>query len=76
MKPVVFNDEQRRAARECSSLTDGVKQLRRMGLRDGHAIRLISHENPRAYHAWRSKPPEKQKPTDIARDAQRFAFRG
>jgi hypothetical protein len=69
-------DEQRRIARECSTFADGVTKLRRTGLSGGRAIKLLAEQNAPLYNMWREQPPQQGKPTDIAKNPQRFSFRG
>jgi hypothetical protein len=69
-------DEQKRIARECASVPDGVTRLKREGLSEGRAIMLIAEYNSQKYNEWRAQPPTQRKATDIARSATRFHFQG
>jgi len=70
-------DQHREIARTCKTMADGVMRLRREGLSEGRAISLIAKCNPKIYNLWRAQPHSQQpKPSDIARQPQKFAFRG
>jgi hypothetical protein len=70
------SDEQKRIARECASVPGGVAELKRAGLSESRAIRLIAKVNRQVYNTWRAQPATPRKSTDIARSATRFHFQG
>jgi hypothetical protein len=51
-------EDQRAIARKCTSVEEGVKELKRTGLNGGKAIKLIAQQNPKAYNQWRAAPIE------------------
>jgi len=66
--------EQVTVARKCASVEAGVKELRRYGMSEGRAIKLIAQQNPDAYNHWRSAPMPQSKARPLA--STRFRFSG
>ena len=64
----------------CSPTPEAVagtlRMLKKAGKSEGWSLSMLAKTNGAAYIAWRQAEPAQQKPTDIARDATRFAFRG
>jgi hypothetical protein len=69
-------DRQKDIAARCATVEDGIRQLKRVGLNAGKAIKLIAEQNGKVYNQWREQQPVQPKSTDLAKSPQRFSFRG
>jgi hypothetical protein len=74
------NDRELGLLRACAPTAEAVagtiKMLKQAGKSEGWSLSMLAKKNGPAYIAWRQAEPAQQKPTDLARNPQRFAFRG
>jgi uncharacterized protein YoaH (UPF0181 family) len=68
-----LTEEQKAVAQQCSSIPAGVKELKRFGMSEGRAIKLIATVNPGVYNTWR-KAEVQSKARPLA--SSRFRFLG
>jgi uncharacterized protein YoaH (UPF0181 family) len=68
------SEEQRTIARKCASVEEGVKELKRYGMSEGRAIKLIAKQNPGAYNKWRQAPVQQGRARSLP--STMFSIRG